>query len=146
MSSVREKHEKIKEAVETLFATKPDWVKFYREVMGLHGLVRRAFPTMKSMAQFEQTETYRQIHRMVTELRSMAPPEDLEEEETKVITVRIPQSLHEFLRIEACEHHTSMNKLCISKLLQFIDGENVPAMFEEKKPAPVEVEKAEAGL
>ena len=121
-------------------------MRFYREVMGLHGLVRRAFPTMEAMAEFEQTETYRQIHRMVTELRKQAPPKDMEEEETKVITIRIPQSMHEALRIEAYEYRTSMNKLCISKLLQFIDTENVPAAFEEKKPAASEEKKAEAGL
>jgi len=46
---------------------------------------------------------------------------------TEVITIRIPQSLHAALRVEAHEHHTSMNKLCISKLLQFIDTEMVPS-------------------
>ena len=135
MTPVSEKHEEIKCAVENLFATNPDWVKFYREVMGLHGLVRRAFPTLEEMAEFEQTETYRQIHRMVAELRKKAPPEDLEQEETKVITVRIPKSMHEALRIEAYEHHTSMNKLCISKLLQFIDAENVPAAIRRQEAA-----------
>ena len=49
-----------------------------------------------------------------------------EEEPTRVITVRLPKSLHEALRVEAHEHQTSMNKLCISKLLQFIDGDKVP--------------------
>ncbi len=44
-----------------------------------------------------------------------------------MITVRLPKSLHEALRVEAHEHRTSMNKLCISKLLQFIDAENVPS-------------------
>ena len=43
-----------------------------------------------------------------------------------MVTVRIPRSLHEALRVEAHEHCTSMNKLCISKLLQFIDKEMVP--------------------
>ena len=47
-------------------------------------------------------------------------------EPTRVITVRLPKSLHESLRDEAYEHRTSMNKLCISKLLQFIDGQQVP--------------------
>ena len=41
--------------------------------------------------------------------------------------------MHESLRIEAHEYHTTMNKLCISKLLQFIDTENVPTSIEEKK-------------
>ena len=37
MTPVSHKHEEIKHAVEKLFATKPDWMKFYREVMGLQG-------------------------------------------------------------------------------------------------------------
>jgi hypothetical protein len=44
-----------------------------------------------------------------------------------VITVRLPKSLHESLRAEAHDRHTSMNKLCISKLLQVVDGELVPS-------------------
>ena len=132
MTLLSEKHDELKHAIADLFATKPDWIKFYREVMGLHGLVRRAFPTVEAMAEFEQTETYHQIHRMVTELRKKAPPEDLEEEETKFVTVRIPKSLHEALRIEAFEHRTSLNKLCISKFIQFSDAGSVPATFNER--------------
>lgn len=146
MTRVNENHEEIKDAVEKLFALKPDWMRFYREIMGLHGLVRRAFPTTEAMAEFEQTETYRQIHRMLTELRKQPLPEDLEGEETKVITIRIPRSMHDSLRTEAYEYRTSMNKLCISKLLQFVDTENVPAAFEDSKPKAVEDKKTEAGL
>ena len=43
-----------------------------------------------------------------------------------MITVRLPKSLHESLRTEAHEKRTSMNKLCISKLLQMIDTELIP--------------------
>ncbi len=146
MTLVSEKHEEIKDAATKLFALKPDWMRFYREVMGLHGLVRRAFRTTEAMAEFEQTEAYREIHRMLTELRKQPLPEGREEEETKVITIRIPQSMHEALRIEAYEYRTSMNKLCISKLVQFIDTDHVPAAFENKKLATVEDEKAEDGL
>ena len=68
-------------------------------------------------------------------------------EETRVITVRIPQSLHDALKIEAYEHRTSINKLCISKLLQFIDADHVPSAFEGKNPEGKNGEKkAEAGL
>ena len=49
-----------------------------------------------------------------------------DQEPTRVITVRMPKSLHESLRVEAHERHTSMNKLCISKLLQMIDTQLVP--------------------
>ena len=69
----RRKYEEIKHAAEKLFATKPDWMKFYREVMGLHGLIRRTLPGFEAMAAFEQTETYREIHRMLAELRKLPP-------------------------------------------------------------------------
>ena len=64
---------------------------------------------------------------MLTRLRKQRPPAKEEAEPTKVITVRLPKSLHEALSVEAHEHHTSMNKLCISKLLQFIDRHMIPA-------------------
>ena len=37
MTPVSDEHEEIKCAVEKLFATNPDWMTFYREVMGLTG-------------------------------------------------------------------------------------------------------------
>ena len=48
-------------------------------------------------------------------------------EPQRVITVRLPKSMHEALKEEAKQHRTSMNKLCISKLLQVVDDELVPA-------------------
>ena len=41
--------------------------------------------------------------------------------------------MHEALQIEAYEHRTSMNKLCISKLLQHIENDHVPGAFGEEK-------------
>jgi hypothetical protein len=154
MTAVRDHHAAIKSAAEKVYATNPDWITFYREILGLRGMIRRYCPTMPALAQFEQTEAYREIQRMLADLRKRRPikkdpeQEDVLEalgEETKVITVRIPQSLHDALRIEAFEHRTSMNKLCISKLLQFIDTEHVPAVFEDQK-AEADPKKAEAGL
>jgi len=147
MTGVSDKHEEIKAAAEEIFAAKPEWIVFYREILGLRGMIRRHFPTPATMAEFEQTDIYRQLQRMLSELRKLPPPKkDLsgsngsengegkaKEEDTRVITVRIPQSLHDALRIEAYEHHTSINKLCISKLLQSIDSEHVPAAFDPKK-------------
>lgn len=122
-----EKQAIIKQTAEHLFAQEPDWVTFYREIFGLHGIIRHAYPTQDMLAAFEQTEEYQEIQRLLTKLREKGPLAAAEEEPTRVITVRLPKSLHETLRTEAYEHRTSMNKLCISKLLQFIDNENVPA-------------------
>jgi predicted HicB family RNase H-like nuclease len=110
----------VKRTIENLYAQKPDWVTFYREVLGLRGIVRQVFPTRESLAAFEQTVAYQEILQLLTKLREQGPPaaED---------TVRLPRSLHEALQEEAFEHRTSMNKLCISKLLQFIDSDKVPS-------------------
>ena len=164
MTQVIDKQDKIKDSIETLYASSNDWVSFYRQVLSAQGIIRRAYPTLEAMAEFEQTDLYRQVHRMVTELRKRNPLKEAREqrnqaeqeaqedgavqveqdgdqekaqqpdgEPTRVITVRIPQSLHEALRIEAFEHRTSMNKLCISKLLQFVDSDNVPTALSEKR-------------
>jgi predicted HicB family RNase H-like nuclease len=122
-----ESHAAIVQTAQDLYAQGADWVTFYREVLGLHGVVRHAFPTREMLAAFEQTEEYQEILRLLTKLREQGPMAAVEEEPTRVITVRLPKSMHESLRAEAHEHRTSMNKLCISKLLQFIDNEIVPA-------------------
>jgi predicted HicB family RNase H-like nuclease len=114
-----------------------DWVTFYRQVLGPAGIVRRLYPSANSRTAFEQTETYRQVQQMLTDLRKRPPIKDEKEREklkarqepTRIITVRIPQSLHEVLLDEAYEYRTSVNKLCISKLMQFIDSEMVPGRF-----------------
>jgi predicted HicB family RNase H-like nuclease len=122
-----ERQQAVYQAAYNRFCQSSNWVEFYRDVLGLSGVVRRAFPTRDLMAEFEQTDEYLQIQQMLTKLRERGAPPPEAEEPTRVITVRLPKSLHEALRIEAHEHHTSMNKLCISKLLQFIDNELIPA-------------------
>jgi hypothetical protein len=121
-----EQETEVKQTAEQLFAKGPDWVTFYRDTLGLRGIVRQIFPNREQLAAFEQTEAYQDIQLLLTRLRKQGPLTLNEEEPTRVITVRLPKSLHETLRVEAHEHQTSMNKLCISKLLQFIDNEKVP--------------------
>jgi hypothetical protein len=88
-----ERGQEIWKMANQLYQQNPDWVTFFREVLGLNGYVRQPCSSF---------------------------------EPTRVITVRLPKSLHESLRAEAHEKRTSMNKLCISKLLQFIDTDLVP--------------------
>jgi predicted HicB family RNase H-like nuclease len=130
MTTGEKREDEIQRQAETLFSQDPDWVAFYREILGLHGVVRRRCTTRESLADFEQTQAYRQIQQMLTRLRKKGPPAKDENDPTRVITIRLPQSLHDTLVVEAHEHHTTMNKLCISKLLQFIDGQMVPNSLE----------------
>ena len=110
-----------------LFQRKPDWVTFYREVMGIEGIIRRAYPTQPELLQFETSREFGEIQQMVAKLRERAGEPAENREPTRVITVRLPKSLHESLRTEAHERKTSMNKLCISKLLQMVDAGLIPS-------------------
>jgi predicted HicB family RNase H-like nuclease len=121
-----EKSQQIYRIAHELYSQKPDWVTFFREVLGLGGLVRQAYPTPEDLAEFEKTGEYTEIQHMLAELRGGDKAPNEEEEPTRVITVRLPKSLHESLRAEAHERKTSMNKLCISKLLLVVDQELVP--------------------
>ncbi|OHB70930.1 MAG: hypothetical protein A2V70_19545 [Planctomycetes bacterium RBG_13_63_9] len=122
-----DKGEEVHRNARVLYSRNPDWVTFYREILGLHGIIRRTYPTRAALDEFEQTEAYGEIQQMLKRLREQRPAPVDPEDPTRVITVRLPKSMHEALRVEAYEHHTSMNKLCISKLLQFIDHEMIPA-------------------
>jgi predicted HicB family RNase H-like nuclease len=103
-----------------IFRQGPDWVTFLREVLGEDGVVRRLFRTPEAVAEFEKSPEYAQIQQMLAALRSRREDPNNEREPTRVITVRLPKTLHELLRAEAHRKQTSMNKLCIAKLLQAI--------------------------
>ena len=109
-----------------LFRQGPDWVTFFREVLGVEGIIRRVYVTPQELEDFEASEEYAEIQQMVAKLREKSGSQTDDKEPTRVITVRLPKSLHESLRAEAHEKRTSMNKLCISKLLQVIDDQLIP--------------------
>jgi predicted HicB family RNase H-like nuclease len=132
--SVAQKSQRVYQVAQHLYSKSPHWATFHREVLGVDGIARRLFPTLEAMEAFEQTEEYQNIQRMLAELRTTGPLPPKVEEPTCVVTVRLPKSLHEALRIEAYERMTSMNKLCISKLLQFIEAEMVPTEMPELGP------------
>ncbi|MEN6459405.1 MAG: hypothetical protein ABFC63_10800 [Thermoguttaceae bacterium] len=123
---VVEQETEVKQAAELLLSQQPDWVTFYREILGPKGVVRQLFPSREALAAFEQSPTYQEILRTLSDLRQHELTLDEDSEPTRVITVRLPKSMHEALRAEAYDRHTSMNKLCISKLLQFIEEDLVP--------------------
>jgi len=122
-----EKFQDVFQAANSRFQQNPDWVTFYREVLGVDGLVRQTFVDGQALAAFEKSEEYGAIQHMVVKLwEQNKPTEENEKEPTRVITVRLPKSLHEALRNEAHSMRTSMNKLCISKLLQLIGEDMIP--------------------
>ena len=120
--------QKVLQVAKELFQSKPDWVTFFRETLGVSGAARSVFQTQSEYVMFEKSNEYVDIQNMVLALRNRKMSGGGANEPTKVITVRLPESLHEALKAEASDHNTSMNKLCISKLLQvLIDNPNQPA-------------------
>lgn len=114
------------QSAEELFAQDPDWVMFFQRILGLGGLIRQTYATPESLAEFERSDAYARIQQMLGKLRERQADAPYPRDDTRVITVRLPKSLHDALREESYEYRTSINKLCISKLLQFIARELVP--------------------
>ena len=120
--------QKIMQVAKDLYQRRPDWVTFFRETLGVNGAARSVFPAQEDYLKFEQSPAYGEIQTMVANLRTAKVRGGGKDEATRVITVRLPESLHEALKKEADDHRTSMNKLCISKLLQvLVESENAAA-------------------
>ncbi len=120
--------QKILQVAKDLYQRRPDWVTFFRETLGVNGAARSVFPVQDDFLKFEQSPAYGEIQTMVGSLRTAKVRGGGKDEATRVITVRLPESLHEALKKEADDHRTSMNKLCISKLLQvLVEAENAAA-------------------
>jgi predicted HicB family RNase H-like nuclease len=126
LTQTKDKYQEVLEVAEGRYRQSADWVTFFREVLGVEGTVRKAFPTFDELAAFEKSEQYEKIQKLLVKLREKRPSADADSEPTRVITVRLPKSMHESLRTEAHDLRTSMNKLCISKLLQVIGEEMIP--------------------
>lgn len=127
-----EKRREVMDAAHQLFMTGPDWLTFFRRTMGIDGVVRQVFQSQEEFVAFERTEEYNQLQQMVAALRALKKNPSQTAEPTRVITVRLPKSVHEALRAEANDHDISMNWLCIAKLLQAFQDDNLPT-----PPGPV---------
>lgn len=108
------------------FALTGYWVSFYRAVLGVDGVVDRLFVTREEQVYFQTTQEFSEIFKILTALRSA----DLEKAEAiepqRVLTIRMPVSLHASLAKEAKMLSVSMNKLCLSKFALRIKPEYVP--------------------
>ena len=113
----------VREVAERLHSMAPEWVVFFREVLGVDGIVRRTFNTPEALVRFECTPHYARIREMLDSLREQQRDRPAEREVQRVVTVRMPSSLHETLKAEADQLRVSINTLCISKLMKLIDGE-----------------------
>jgi predicted HicB family RNase H-like nuclease len=111
------------EVAEKLHRMTPDWVVFFREVLGVDGIVRRTFSRPDSLARFECSAEYTRIREMLDDLRRRQQDQPPERHKHRVITVRMPRELHETLKSEADDLRVSINTLCLSKLMKLLDDE-----------------------
>jgi predicted HicB family RNase H-like nuclease len=116
-----------------LFGVSPTWTAFYREVLGEAGIVRMVFPESEDRQSYEQTEAHSQIFEMLTTLRSRDLPENDPTEPQRMITIRLPMTLHNAICAEANELEVSVNKLCISRMLQQLDDRMIPSCKNKRR-------------
>jgi len=109
------------EVAERLYAMNPEWVVFFREVLGVDGIVRRTFSEPDALMRFECSPEYARVREMLDDLRARQNARQAQRESQRVVTVRMPKSLHETLKSEAEQMHVSINSLCIAKLMKLLD-------------------------
>jgi predicted HicB family RNase H-like nuclease len=125
------------QVAEDLHAMEPEWVVFFSEMLGVEGHIRRAFPTPEALATFECTPEYARIRELLDDLRSRQA-EPAKRESRRVVTVRMPRSLHETLKAEARELRVSINQLCITKLIRILDEKDRLSAEEDFDDAALE--------
>jgi predicted HicB family RNase H-like nuclease len=121
------------------FAQTDNWVVMYRELLGVDGVVRKLFKTADEIRQWESSREFDEIHSMLAVMRSQDNGKGETIEAQRMITVRLPASMHEALKVESDESGLSINKLCITKLLQKMDARFVPlepGKRRGRKPGP----------
>jgi hypothetical protein len=123
------------QVAERLHAMAPEWVVFFREVLGVDGIVRRTFSAPDALMRFECSPHYARIREMLDELRAGQNAQAAAREPQRVVTVRMPRSLHETLKSEAEEMRVSVNTLCISKLMKLLDEQERRETSEKRADA-----------
>ena len=95
-------------------------------------MLHKLFRESNDLGSFLRTDQHHQIQGMLTALRSRDLPESDPNDPQRMITVRLPKSLHEAMCEEATRLNISVNRLCISRMLQLLD----PAMIPETNSKP----------
>ena len=118
------------QVAERLHGMNPEWVVYFREVLGVDGVVRRTFRGSEELVRFECSPHYARIREMLDDLRSRQQSIPAGRETQRVVTVRMPRTLHESLKAEAESMEVSINTLCISKLLKILDQPDRRSLLE----------------
>lgn len=124
---------------EEAFAKTGSWVMFFREILGVDGVVRQLFSEDEEYRRFTEGPEFATLHEMLAAIRSQDQSKSDAAEPERMITIRIPKSLHEALQEESKSCGLSINKLSISKLLLPANPRFVPEQQGRRrgrKPGP----------
>lgn len=128
-----QRRKQVVEIAAELFGVAPTWVAFFREVMAREGVIATLFSNADERREYEASEEHAQILEMLTTLRSRDLPENDPSESQRMITVRIPKCVHDYICDEANALQVSVNKLCISRLLQRSDSSMIPTSQQRRR-------------
>lgn len=116
-----------------LFGVAPTWTAFYREILGCEGAARALFCNASEMGKYECSDEHGKILGMLAVLRSRDLPDCDPNEAQRMITIRIPKSLHDSICKEANDLQVSVNKLCITRLVQRVDRGLIPTSAQKRR-------------
>ncbi|MEL6895565.1 MAG: hypothetical protein AAFP90_05620 [Planctomycetota bacterium] len=116
----------VKQAAESVFSQTGYWAVFYSHVLGVNGVVAKMFPSESERRRFETSEHFDELLAMLTAIRAADTSKIAKVDKQRMLTVRVPETLHETLRHECDQLDVAMNRLAISKLLLPIDPRLVP--------------------
>ena len=99
-----------------LHKDEPDWYTMSNAIFGNNGPCAKAFPNRSERQAFLEGPEYKEIKKLMLTL-SM-PHESVAdgEEASGKFVVRVPQSMHAALQVEAKNEGVSLNQLVLSKL------------------------------
>lgn len=123
----------VQQVAAELFGVAPTWTAFYRETLGVDGVAHRIFAKAEYYRNYEDSECHLKVLEMLTVLRSKDLTDCDPTETQRMITVRIPKSLHDRICEEANELNVSVNKLAITRLLQRVDLAMLPSSGQKRR-------------
>lgn len=124
---------------EEAFAKTGSWVVFFREILGAEGAIAELFADPDERSRFIAGPEFATLHTMLAAIRSQDDSKSDAAEPERMITIRIPRSLHQMLAKESESCDLSINKLAISKLLLPANPKFVPEQRGKRrgrKPGP----------
>ena len=119
-----------------IFLKCDNWLDYFRQVLDFDGIIYEEFKLPSDRCQFWETRQGWIIQRQLAKLfaqyehaRAVAV-----DEPTRVITVRLPKSMHHWLKDDAHDSHVSLNQFCIAKLLRICPPVLLPTPLTAASP------------